>query len=108
MRFDSARAAGLEESKVAQIEDDYETRFGPAEVAALKLTDALIGIPQPPDEAVRDALKANFSEAEIVELALGVGLFMGMSKMLINLGLEPENMPVSVISTPGDPETNAG
>ena len=108
MRFDSARAAGLGESKVAQIEDDYETRFAPAEVAALKLTDALIGVPQPLDPALRNELKANFTEAEIAELALGVGLFMGMSKVLINLGLEPEDMPVTVIPTPGTPWDDTG
>ena len=54
-------------------------------------------------EETRQALKANFSDAEIVEMALGVGMFMGMSKVLINMGLEPENMPVTVIPTPGSP-----
>jgi hypothetical protein len=34
-------------------------------------------------------------------MALGVGLFLGMSKVLINLGLEPEDMPVTVMPTPG-------
>ena len=32
---------------------------------------------------------------------LGVGLFLGMSKVLITLGLEPEDMPVTVVPTPG-------
>jgi alkylhydroperoxidase family enzyme len=49
----------------------------------------------------RTALKAHFSDAEIVELALGVGLFLAMSKVLINLGLEPESMPTTLIPTPG-------
>lgn len=72
-----------------------------AEAAALKLTDAIIGYPKPLDEETRAMLKAHFSDAEIVEMALGVGLFLGMSKVLINLGLEPEDMPVTVIPTPG-------
>lgn len=71
------------------------------EAAALRLTDALIGVPGALDAATKAALKAHFSDAEIVELALGVGLFMGMSKVLINLGLEPEDMPVTVLPTPG-------
>lgn len=72
-----------------------------AETAALKLTDAVIGYPQSLTEETRQSLKAHFSDAEIVEMALGVGLFLGMSKVLINLGLEPEDMPVTVLPTPG-------
>jgi alkylhydroperoxidase family enzyme len=101
VRFDSARAAGLLEDKVDGIADGYEERFDPAEVAALRLTDAIIGDPRSLDPAVRSALAQAFTPAEIVELALGVGLFLGMSKVLINLGLEPEEMPVTVIPTPG-------
>jgi hypothetical protein len=47
------------------------------------------------------ALKKHYSNAELVELALGVGLFMGMSKVLITLGLEPEEMDTTVLPTPG-------
>ncbi|MCY3794991.1 MAG: hypothetical protein OXG51_11555 [Gammaproteobacteria bacterium] len=101
MRFDSARAAGLNEERVGCIADGYETALEPAQVAALKLTDAIIGIPQPPADEMKQALKAHYSDAEIAELALGVGLFLGMSKVLINLGLEPEDMPVTVVPTPG-------
>ena len=101
MRFDSARAAGLREAKVGQIADGYEEALPPAEAVALALTDALIGVPRPPEAAVRQALKAHYSAAEIAELTLGVGLFLGMSKVLINLGLEPEDMPVTVLPTPG-------
>ena len=101
MRFDSARAAGLNETQVDGIEDGYEARFDPVAVAALHLTDALIGDPHALDHATRDALREAFSPAEIVELALGVGLFHGMSKVLITLGLEPESMPVTVLPTPG-------
>ncbi|TDJ22763.1 MAG: hypothetical protein E2O54_06185 [Gammaproteobacteria bacterium] len=101
MRFDSARAAGLEEGKVERIADGYETEFTEAETAALNLTDAIIGDPRSLTDAHRDALKAHFSDAEIIELTLGVGLFLAMSKVLINLGLEPEDMPVTLIPTPG-------
>ena len=89
--------------KVEQIVDGYEQVLSSAETAALQLTDAIIGYPQSLSEETRRALKANFSDAEIVEMALGVGMFMGMSKVLINMGLEPENMPVTVIPTPGSP-----
>lgn len=101
MRFDSAREAGLHEDKVDGITDGYEARFDASEVAALHLTDAIIGDPRSLDAAARAALAEAFTPAEIVELALGVGLFLGMSKVLVILGLEPEEMPVTVIPTPG-------
>ena len=101
MRFDSARAAGLNEGKVANIGEGYETALAPEEAAVLRLTDAIIGIPGPPDDDTQAVLKAHYSDAELAELALGVGLFLGMSKVLINLGLEPEDMPVTVLPTPG-------
>ncbi len=81
--------------------DGYETRLPAADVAALKLTDAFLGLPQVPSEADQSLIKAHFNEAEIVELLLGVGLFHGMSKVLINLGLEPEQMPITILPTPG-------
>jgi hypothetical protein len=46
-------------------------------------------------------LSEHYSQEEIAELALGVGLFMGMSKVLITLGLEPEEMDTTVLPTPG-------
>lgn len=101
MRFDSARAAGLDEEKASLVDDGYATRLPPHEVAALKLTDALINMPAPLSPADAQALKTHYGDAEIVEMALAVGLFLGMSKVLITLGLEPEQMPVTVIPTPG-------
>ena len=83
------------------MQDDYAEHLPDGAVAALELTDALIGIPQPLSADVQAHLHSHFSEAELVELALGVGLFLGMSKVLISLGLEPEQMPVTVMPTPG-------
>ncbi len=84
-----------------QIEDGYQSVLPEAEAAALELTDAIIGNPKTLSAEARQALKDNYTDAEIVELALGVGLFLGMSKVLINLGLEPENMPITMFPTPG-------
>ena len=72
-----------------------------AEAAALQLTDDLIGLPGRlgPDQVAE--LKSHYTEAEIAELMLGVGLFLGMSKVLITLGLEPEAMDTTLVPTPG-------
>lgn len=101
MRFDSAREAGLSEEHIERIRDGYGDVLPEAEAAILELTDALIGMPAPPGEDTIRKLKTHFSDDEIVELALGVGLFLGMSKVLITLGLEPEAMPITVLPTPG-------
>ena len=83
------------------IDDGYAEALGEAEVAALELTDLLIGIPNVPDQDLQRRLQTHFSADEIIELVLGVGLFHGMSKVLITLGLEPETMPVTVVPAPG-------
>ncbi len=101
MRFDSARAAGLTEDKASLVTDGYEHHLSPGETALLQLTDALIGDPHRLSEETRLALQAHFATEEIVEAAMGVGLFLGMSKVLICLGLEPEAMETTVLPTPG-------
>ena len=93
---------GLNETTVAKIADGYETALEPDAVAALALTDAIIGVPRPLPEATRQQLAQHFSASEVAELALGVALFLGMSKVLINLGLEPTSMPITQIPTPGE------
>jgi alkylhydroperoxidase family enzyme len=101
VRFHSARAAGLNEERASAVDDDYAIKLEPPEVAALRLTDAIIGNPEALSPQDRAALDAHYAPAAIGELALGVGLFLGMSKVLILLGLEPESMPVTVLPTPG-------
>lgn len=68
---------------------------------ALTLTDALIGDPRSLTNAQVDALIDEFDQGELAELALGVGLFFGLSKVLVALGLEPASMPTTVLPTPG-------
>ncbi len=101
MRFHSAREAGLSEDRVERIDQGYAAQLGEAECAPLELTDAIIGMPQRLDAGAKARLARHYDDAQIVELALGVGLFLGMSKALIVLGLEPGNMPTTVIATPG-------
>lgn len=81
--------------------DGYESVVAPKEAAALALTDALIGDPDALAPAVREALLNHFDDGELAELALGVGLFFGLSKVLVALGLEPESMPTTILPAPG-------
>jgi alkylhydroperoxidase family enzyme len=102
VRFAGARAEGLDESAIDTIADGYEESvLSDAEIAALKLTDALIGPPRTLTDGEKRALRAHFDDAQVVEISVGVALFFALSKTLIGLGLEPESMPVSVLPTPG-------
>ena len=42
-----------------------------------------------------------FSEEELVELGIGLALFHGLSKVLVAVGCEPEQMDVTELRTPG-------
>lgn len=46
-------------------------------------------------------MREEFTEEELVEMGVGLALFHGVSKMLIALGCEPEEMEVGVHRTPG-------
>jgi hypothetical protein len=46
-------------------------------------------------------LRAAFSVAQLVELTYAMGCFIGYSKQLIVLGLEPEHPELAVVPTPG-------
>jgi hypothetical protein len=67
----------------------------------LKLADAIVTTPHPLAPADAAELRAHFGEAEAAELAFGLGLFHGLSKALIVMGLEPEEMPITVMREPG-------
>lgn len=81
--------------------DGYAKHLEPRESLALTLTDALIGDPRSLSASQLEALVGEFDEGELAELALGVGLFFGLSKVLVALGLEPTAMPTTVLATPG-------
>lgn len=91
----------MTEEQVDQIRDGYEeSTLSRREKVALQFTDALLHDPSRVTPALQAALRVHFTEAQIVELALGVGLCHALSKLLITLGLEPQSMPMTVLPTP--------
>ena len=102
MRFAGARTQGLDEALVSLIDDNHAASSLPAhERAALKLADAIVDAPRSLAANELAELRAHFSDAQAAEIAFGLGLFHGLSKALIIMGLEPENMPVTVLPEPG-------
>jgi alkylhydroperoxidase family enzyme len=98
-----AREQGLTEEQVANIADGYDDAgvLTERDKAVLAMTDVIIGDPRSMTAEDREALLSQLTPPEVVEVALGVGLFMGLSKVLITLGLEPETMDTTVVPTPG-------
>ena len=87
---------------MALIDDDHASSALPAhERAALKLADAIVSTPQPLAASDAAELRRHYGDAQVAEIALGIGLFHALSKALIILGLEPEAMPVTVMPEPG-------
>jgi alkylhydroperoxidase family enzyme len=104
VRFAGARTQGLEEGHVAWIRGDHARSALPvAERAALQLADAIVGVPHPLPPGDAAALREHFAPGQIAEIAFGLGLFHGLAKALILMGLEPEAMPVTVMPEPGSP-----
>ena len=97
-----AREQGLTEEQVSDIEEGYEgSALSARDKAVLQLTDAIIGDPRSLGAEAKAALRRELTAPEITEVALGVGLFMALSKVLITLGLEPSEMDTTIVPTPG-------
>lgn len=101
LRFSGARQEGLTEDVVDLIRDGHQAGPLPArEKAVLAFTDSFLFAPAAVTEETRRALREHLSPEQIVELAAGIALFTGFSKIAIALGGVPEDMPVVEVPTP--------
>ena len=105
VRFEQARSDGLSEALVDEIRDGYveSEALDARQKAVLRFTDAFLRDAGGEHAALRAELAKHFRADEIVELAAGVALFMGFSKIAVALGQAPRNMPVTVLPTPDWP-----
>ena len=67
---------------------------------ALAWADSLLAGGSEPDRELEARLRQHFTAVEIMELTYAMGSFIGYSKQLILLGLEPESMPVTGVPIP--------
>jgi alkylhydroperoxidase family enzyme len=102
VRFAVAKQQGLDETKVAQIDDGHAQSDLPDRLKlALAFADAFFAAGGPPPVALQEALVAEFGDEALVEMAIGLALFHGVAKLLITLGGEPEQMDITELRTPG-------
>jgi hypothetical protein len=62
--------------------------------------DTLLAGGSQPDDELKTRLRQHFTDPELMELTYAMGSFIGYSKQLIMLGLEPESMPVTGVPIP--------
>ena len=87
----------MDERRADHVVDGHsqDPTFDAREQAALAFADAFLARAGDISPDVVAGVVGQFDEAERVELAGGLALFHGFSKMLIVLGLEPEQMPTT-------------
>jgi alkylhydroperoxidase family enzyme len=101
VRFAVARQEGLTEERAALVDDGYEASsdVSDAHKAVIAFTDVMLQGASPTAALVGE-LRRHYSDTQLVELGLGVALFHGVSKALIVLGMEPDEMDTTVAPTP--------
>ena len=101
VRFAQARREGLDEGAVSLIQNGFEgSDLTERQKLVLRYTDTFLNDPASLKPELAAALRADLSPGQITELALGVSLFLGFAKVLISLGLEPDQMGTTVVPTP--------
>jgi len=100
LRFAGARDDGLTEDLVTKITDGYEGSELPERFKlAIRYADVLITDPKSLTDDLRDALLAEFTAAQIVELTATITAAMGFSKAAVAFG-PPPDMSVLEVPTP--------
>lgn len=85
---------------MALVDDGFEqSDLSDREKVVIRFTDALLAADRLTDGLDAD-LHDHFDDGQIVELATGIALFLGFSKIAISLGQAPADMPVMVVPTP--------
>lgn len=102
VRYDIAIEAGLDEGKVAQIDDEFESSsLSEREKLIIRFTDYYLQNPTSLSDEFKQQMKAEFSAEEIVHLSLAIMLCNCFSRCAVSLGGMPEDdLPRMEISVP--------
>tara|TARA_B100000767_G_C19768947_1_gene538999 strand:- start:886 stop:1404 length:519 start_codon:yes stop_codon:yes gene_type:complete len=102
VRYDIAIEAGLDESKVEQITDDFDqSELSDREKLILSYTDYYLEQPTALTAEFKHQMNEEFSAAEIVHLSMAIMLCNCFSRCAVSLGGMPEHdLPRMQISVP--------
>ena len=101
VRYDIARADGLTEAKIAQIDDDFATSdLSRREKLALAFADVYLRHPERFDPELVAALRAEFTAEDLAHMAIALATFHALSRCAVSLGGMPESLPVMEMAVP--------
>ncbi|MEZ5570101.1 MAG: carboxymuconolactone decarboxylase family protein [Halioglobus sp.] len=101
VRYDIARDDGLDEERVAMIEDDFRhSALSARDKAIIAFTDQYLNDPSGLCDPLRGEMLALFSHAERLHLSLAIAHFNGFSRCAVSLGGMPDELPVMEIALP--------
>jgi alkylhydroperoxidase family enzyme len=101
VRYDIAKADGLNEAMVAQIDDDFvSSGLSEEQKVVLAFVDLYLDNPAEISPALKAKLKAHFSAAELVQLSLALVLCNTFSRFAVAMGGMPDDLPTMEISVP--------
>jgi alkylhydroperoxidase family enzyme len=89
VRYAGARHAGATEEKIAAINDDTSPLLTPRERAAVRFAEKLAVDHRKVDDALWAEVRAQFSEAEVIELAAHTTLYIGFGRLNEIIGIDP-------------------
>jgi alkylhydroperoxidase family enzyme len=101
VRYDIARADGLTEDKVAQIDDNYAaSRLSEREKLALSFADVYLRHPERFDPELVARLEREFTREQLAHMAIALATFHALSRCAVSLGGMPESLPVMEMPVP--------
>lgn len=104
IRFTRAIDAGLDEDRIALIDEFEASDLSPEEKAVLRYTDAVLLDPLNLSAELRAEMLEMFTVPELVEITAGIAMYLGGSKWnIINLGKVDGELPVHAHAEPEFP-----
>ena len=101
VRYDIAKADGLDEDKVEMIQDGFrESGLTEREKLIVAFTDQFLNDPGGLAPQLKAELLAEFTSEALVHLSLVVAHFSGFSRCAVSLGGMPDELPIMEVSVP--------
>ena len=101
VRYESAREAGLDESKIAALDDwSRDTRFSELERAALAFAEMFVNDPHAITDDDTYAVAKELGDKGMVAFVEALALFDGFSRFRVMLGVAPEGDAALEIRSP--------
>lgn len=101
VRYDIARADGLTEDKIEQIDDGFShSTLSEREKLVLAFADLYLRTPDRVDPALAARLRQEFTPEQIAHMAIGLTTCHALSRCAVSLGGMPESLPVTEMPVP--------